>query len=153
MTNGTDKFDKFIQEIIDKTDILTVIGSFTTLTKIAENTHVGTCPFHDGDKTHHFIINTKRKTWECYACRSGSGTPYRGNVIDFIMRKEGITLNCAIARMAGQIGLKIPDFLAPLWWHEAKKQNETSPENRLSGAVARAGIMEMGSMAFGTELC
>ncbi len=54
---------------------------------------VGRCPFHD-DKTPSLVVTPGKNLWHCMgACQTG------GSAIDFVMKKEGVSLREAILRL------------------------------------------------------
>ena len=73
-----------IDDVKQKTDIIEVIGQFTTLKK-AGRTYRGLCPFHS-EKAPSFFVYPEQQSWHCFgACSTG------GDVFAFIMKKQGST--------------------------------------------------------------
>lgn len=56
------------------------------------------CPLHDNTKTPAFAIYPAVQRFYCYAC-----TPEGGDVIDLIMRKEGITFKQAVKKVCYEL--------------------------------------------------
>lgn len=50
------------------------------------------CPFHNED-TASFCIDTVKNLWYCYGCGKG------GNVINFVMEKDGLTFPLAVKKL------------------------------------------------------
>lgn len=49
---------------------------------------LGLCPFHEDTKPS-FRVNTKKRVFHCFGCDA------KGNVLDFVVRKEGVTIKKA----------------------------------------------------------
>ena len=72
--------DKIIEQILDRADIVDVVGSYVELKKRGVN-YEACCPFHN-EKTPSFKVNPVRGTCHCFGCGAG------GNAISFIMQQE-----------------------------------------------------------------
>src|ERR1041385_8473846 len=49
---------------------------------------LGLCPFHEDTKPS-FRVNTEKRVFHCFGCDA------KGNVLDFVVRKEGVTIRKA----------------------------------------------------------
>lgn len=58
----------------------------------------GLCPFHD-DRNPSMQVRPDRGHYKCFSCGAG------GDVIDFVMRSEGLDFSGAVMRLAGYYGL------------------------------------------------
>ncbi len=67
-----------IEQVLNTTDIVSVIGEYTRLERRSGNDWWGCCPFH-GEKTASFHVDSDNKFFHCFGCHKG------GNVISFIM--------------------------------------------------------------------
>ncbi|MFH1169512.1 MAG: DNA primase [Chloroflexota bacterium] len=91
-----------IDEVKQKTDIIEVIGQYTTLTK-AGRTFRGLCPFHS-EKHGSFFVYPEQQSWHCFgACSTG------GDVFSFLMKKEGMGFGEALRLLAEKAGVTIPE--------------------------------------------
>lgn len=70
---------------MDKTDIVEGIGARIEL-KPAGAEFVGLCPFHN-DRHASLYVNREKQVFLCRACQAA------GDVIDFVMRLDGLTFN------------------------------------------------------------
>jgi DNA primase len=93
--------DIFIQDVREASDIVDVIGETVALKKAGRN-HLGLCPFHH-ERTPSFTVTPDKQMFYCFGCSAG------GNVITFIMMKEGLPFGEAVERLAGRAGLPLPE--------------------------------------------
>ena len=93
-----------IDEVKQRTDIVAVIGQYTTLAK-AGRTFRALCPFHS-EKHPSFFIYPERQSWHCFgACAAG------GDIFSFVMKKESIDFSEALRLLAQRVGVTIPSKL------------------------------------------
>ena len=88
-----------IDEVLDRASIVQVIGEYLPLKKKGAN-YVGLCPFHS-EKTGSFTVNEDKAMYYCFGCHQG------GNVIGFIMEKDGSTFVDAVQMLADRFGVRI----------------------------------------------
>lgn len=72
-----------IQEVLNRADILEVLGQFIRLKKRGAN-HIANCPFHN-EKTPSFYVSGAKGIYKCFGCGKG------GNVVTFIQEHEKLT--------------------------------------------------------------
>jgi DNA primase len=90
-----------IEEVKQRTDIVEVIGQYTKLKKSGKNMS-GLCPFHS-EKNPSFYVYPEQQSWHCFgACSTG------GDVLSFIMKKEGLEFGEALRMLADRAGVVIP---------------------------------------------
>ncbi len=92
---------EIIEEIRQKADIVEVISGYVSLKKQGRN-FVGLCPFHSED-TPSFVVSPDKQIYYCFGCQHG------GNVINFVMEEESLTLPEAAEKLADQYGVVIPE--------------------------------------------
>ena len=108
----------FIDQLIDQTDIVEVIGRRLPLNKKGSNFWC-LCPFHD-DSNPSMAVNQDKQFFYCFVCQES------GNAIHFLRRYENLEFVDAIETLASAAGMTVP--------YEGGKQEKTKP----SGLVERA---------------
>ncbi|MDR0744490.1 MAG: hypothetical protein LBE97_00845, partial [Holosporales bacterium] len=63
---------------------------------------VGNCPFHQ-EKTGSFFVNDEKGTFYCFGCGAS------GDIIEYVKRKNNITFQQAVEKLADQAGIKLPE--------------------------------------------
>lgn len=93
-----------VAEVKNKTDIVTLIGSFIDLRKAGRN-YKANCPFH-GEKTPSFMVSPELQMYKCFGCDE------KGDVFTFLERFEGMDFSEALKFLAEKAGvqLKQSDF-------------------------------------------
>ncbi len=104
-----------IDEVKQKTDIVEVIGQYTTLKKAGRNL-TALCPFHS-EKHPSFFVYPEQQSWHCFgACNTG------GDVFAFIMKKEGLDFGEALRLLAQRAGVILPSRMEPEGRKEEKEE-------------------------------
>lgn len=93
--------ESFIQELLSKNDIESVVSSYVSMKRRGRNL-VGLCPFH-GEKTASFNLYPETSSFYCFGCGAG------GDVITFIKRIENLDYMDAIRFLADRAGMKLPE--------------------------------------------
>lgn len=89
-----------IEEVRDRASIVQVISDYMPLSKRGAN-YLGLCPFHS-EKTPSFSVSEEKSIYYCFGCNA------TGNVITFIMNKEGMSFPEAVMSLADRFGVVIP---------------------------------------------
>jgi len=90
-----------INQVIERSDIVEIIGNYTALKKAGRN-FKALCPFHH-EKTPSFVVNPDKQIFHCFGCGVG------GNVFGFLMRQEHLEFPEAVRFLANKAGVLIPE--------------------------------------------
>ncbi|MDY0069167.1 MAG: DNA primase [Porticoccaceae bacterium] len=91
---------RFIDDLLDKVDIVDVVGSRISLRKSGKN-YSARCPFHD-EKTPSFTVSPDKQFYYCFGCGAG------GNAIGFVMDYDRTDFPQAVEQLARHAGLEVP---------------------------------------------
>jgi DNA primase len=90
----------FINDLIDRADIVSVIDERITLKKTGKN-YSGLCPFHD-EKTPSFSVSPDKQFFHCFGCQES------GTALTFIMKYERLEFVEAVEMLARDLGMEVP---------------------------------------------
>ena len=90
----------FIDEVLNRVDIVSIIGQSVTLKKAGSNLQ-GLCPFHQ-EKSPSFTVSETKQFYHCFGCGA------HGTAISFLMEYAGLTFVDAIEELAKSVGLTVP---------------------------------------------
>jgi len=90
----------FIDQVLDQTDIVDVVGRRLPLNKKGSN-YWGVCPFHDDHKPS-MAVNQDKQFYYCFVCQAS------GNSINFLREYENLDFTDAVETLASSLGLEIP---------------------------------------------
>lgn len=88
-----------INDIQERCDIVELISSYIPLKKAGRNFKAA-CPFHN-EKTPSFVVSPEKQIYHCFGCGAG------GNVLNFLMKYEGMEFKEAITTLAKMAGIPI----------------------------------------------
>jgi len=108
---------QFIDDLIERVDIVEVIDRRVTLKKSGRN-YSACCPFHD-EKTPSFSVNPDKQFFYCFGCGAG------GNSIGFVMDYDNIDFPAAVEVLAGIAGLEVPREEASPEQTRQRQQNQS----------------------------
>ena len=91
----------FLQDLLSRVDIVEIVGRHVELKKSGAN-HMGLCPFH-GEKSPSFSVSAAKQFYHCFGCGS------HGDAIRFLMEHSGMSFRDAVADLAQQVGMAVPD--------------------------------------------
>ncbi|MEX1308108.1 MAG: DNA primase [Eubacteriales bacterium] len=106
----------FINELLAKTDIESVISDYVTLQNKSGRLW-GLCPFH-GEKTPSFSVTKEKQIFYCFGCHEG------GNAISFLMKIDKLTFPEAVERLAERAGMPLPEQKTNNADYEKNKQRK-----------------------------
>ena len=108
----------FIDQLLDQTDIVDVVGRRIPLNKKGSNFWCQ-CPFHD-DSNPSMAVNQEKQFFYCFVCQES------GNAIHFLRRYENLEFVDAIETLASSAGMTVP------------YENSRSEKAKPSGLVEKA---------------
>ena len=92
--------DSFVNDLIERTDIVAVIGARVQLRKTGSN-YKGLCPFHD-EKTPSFSVSPDKQFYYCFGCGAS------GTALGFLMQHDGLGFVEAVETLASLAGVDVP---------------------------------------------
>lgn len=101
--NQSVDFQDFIDEVVQKNDIVDLISRYVTLKRVG-NRFQALCPLHNDKKTPSFSVSPDKQLFHCFGCGAG------GTVINFIMAKENLDFMEAVKFLAERAGIPVPDY-------------------------------------------
>ena len=93
--------EKFIDELLARTDIVDVIDKRVPLRKAGKE-YKACCPFHE-EKTPSFTVSQTKQFYHCFGCGA------HGTAIGFLMEYERLSFPEAIKELAAQAGMQVPE--------------------------------------------
>lgn len=90
----------FIDELIQRADIVELIGSRVPLKK-AGREYKACCPFH-GEKTPSFTVSPTKGFYHCFGCGA------HGTALGFLMEYDRLDFVAAVEELAARCGLEVP---------------------------------------------
>ncbi len=96
--------DSFKQDLLNRVDIVDVVGRFVQLKKGGAN-FMGLCPFHN-EKSPSFTVSPAKQFYHCFGCGA------HGNAIGFLMEYSGLGYVEAVTDLAENAGMKMPEYEA-----------------------------------------
>lgn len=91
--------NEVIQEVIDKTDMVELVGEFVSLEKSGAN-YRGLCPFHE-ENTPSFMVSPQKHLATCFGCHKSL------NPIQFVQELKGLSFPEALKYVADKAGVKV----------------------------------------------
>ena len=112
----------FINDLIDRADIVDVVGSRIALKKSGKN-YSGLCPFHD-EKSPSFSVSPDKQFFHCFGCQES------GSALTFLMKYERMEFVEAVETLAKDLGLTVP--------REKSNRNYVEVDQRIFQALEKA---------------
>lgn len=92
--------ESFIQELLNRVDIVEVIDKAVPLKKAGAN-YSACCPFHN-EKSPSFTVSPTKQFYHCFGCGA------HGSALSFLMEYNGLSFVEAIHDLARQVGMIVP---------------------------------------------
>jgi DNA primase len=91
----------FIQDLLNRVDIVDVVGGYVQLKKGGAN-FMGLCPFHN-EKSPSFTVSPTKQFYHCFGCGA------HGTAIGFLIEYSGLGFVEAVKDLAQGVGMVVPD--------------------------------------------
>lgn len=92
--------DSFIQELLNRVDVVDVIDASVPLKKAGAN-YSACCPFHN-EKTPSFTVSPTKQFYHCFGCGA------HGTALGFLMEYQGLGFVDAVHELAKRVGMTVP---------------------------------------------
>ena len=109
--------DSFIQDLLNRVDIVNVIDKSVPLKKAGAN-YSACCPFHN-EKSPSFTVSPTKQFYHCFGCGA------HGSAIGFLMEYTGLSFIEAVNDLAKNVGLEVPQEQSSPASREADAANKT----------------------------
>ena len=108
--------ESFIQDLLNRVDIVDVIDKSVPLKKAGAN-YSACCPFHN-EKSPSFTVSPTKQFYHCFGCGA------HGTAIGFLMEYAGLSFVEAIHDLAKNVGMIVPQEQSTQESREADVQNK-----------------------------
>lgn len=105
--------ESFIQELLNRVDIVDVIDGSVPLKKAGAN-YAACCPFHN-EKSPSFTVSPTKQFYHCFGCGA------HGTALGFIMEYQGLGFVEAVHELAKRVGMTVPQETRRAEDHEARR--------------------------------
>lgn len=92
--------ERFIQDLLNRIDIVEVIDKAVPLKKAGAN-YSACCPFHN-EKSPSFTVSPSKQFYHCFGCGA------HGSALSFLMEYNGLSFVEAVHDLAKQVGMIVP---------------------------------------------
>lgn len=92
--------ESFIQELLNRVDVVDVIDKSVPLKKAGAN-YSACCPFHN-EKSPSFTVSPTKQFYHCFGCGA------HGTAIGFLMEYQGLSFVESINELARMVGMIVP---------------------------------------------
>lgn len=119
----------FIQDLLNRVDIVDVVGSRVQLKKAGANL-LGLCPFHS-EKSPSFTVSPTKQFYHCFGCGK------HGSAIGFLMEYAGLGFVDAVKDLAQNAGMTVPE-----------RDDRLSPEHRAEQQAKSLALSDVMTQAY-----
>jgi len=110
----------FIQDLLNRLDIVDVVERYVPLKKAGAN-FVACCPFHN-EKSPSFTVSQSKQFYHCFGCGA------HGTAIGFVMEHAGLGYVEAIEELARGVGLDVPHERSPAGDAQREYAQKVAPD-------------------------
>ena len=127
--------DSTIQQVMDKADIVEVIGDFVELKQQGPR-WIGLCPFHDDKHATNFSVYPSKQCYTCFACGA------KGDVVKFLMEHERMSFPDAIRWLGKKYNIPVDDVPLNYTPPPPRPKPEPLPMLEITKGYVRPGRIE-----------
>ena len=109
--------EQFIQELLNRVDVVDVVDKSVPLKKAGAN-YSACCPFHN-EKSPSFTVSPTKQFYHCFGCGA------HGTAISFLMEYNGLSFVESIHDLAKQVGMVVPQEEQTPAARESEAKNKT----------------------------
>lgn len=102
MAADSTDFQDFIDEVVERNDIVDVISEYAKLKRVGSR-YAALCPLHNDKKSPSLSISPDKQLFHCFGCGAG------GNVIHFIQAMEHLDFMDALKYLADRARIPMPE--------------------------------------------
>ncbi len=106
--------DSFIQDLLNRVDIVDVVERYLPLKKAGQN-YQACCPFHK-EKSPSFTVSPTKQFYHCFGCGA------HGSAVSFVMEYQAISFPDAVRSLAESVGMQMP-----VEEGDARPEDKTAP--------------------------
>lgn len=93
--------DDIVSEVFAENDIVDYVSKYVKLKRVGRD-YSGLCPFHK-EKSPSFHVSGEKQLFHCFGCGAS------GNLVQFVMRVEGLDFVEALKLLAERAGIDLPE--------------------------------------------
>lgn len=93
--------DDVVNEVFMQNDIVDYVSRYVRLKRVGRD-YSGLCPFHK-EKSPSFHVSGEKQLFHCFGCGAS------GNLVQFVMRAEGLDFVEALKLLAERAGIELPE--------------------------------------------
>lgn len=93
--------DEIVNDIFAENDIVDYVSKYVRLKKSGRD-YSGLCPFHK-EKSPSFHVSSEKQLFHCFGCGAS------GNLVQFVMRTEGLDFVESLKLLADRAGIQLPE--------------------------------------------
>ncbi len=93
--------DEIVNDIFAENDIVDYVSKYVKLKKAGRD-YSGLCPFHK-EKSPSFHVSSEKQLFHCFGCGAS------GNLVQFVMRTEGLDFVESLKLLAERAGIQLPE--------------------------------------------
>ena len=128
--------ESFIQDLLNRIDIVDVIDKSVPLKKAGAN-YAACCPFHN-EKSPSFTVSATKQFYHCFGCGA------HGTAVGFLMEYQGLSFVESIHELAKMAGMIVPQ--------EEKSANSESYQAAKQAAVGLQESLQQATEYYKAEL-